>query len=1158
MTDIEDFIPVYPSLNDPHIQSIITSKQEFREVAAKPSEQTPKPGGLYLHQKFSLRFSRMSDFIFNIQEPGTGKTCAFFGTTEYYRRRGGYQRAVVLERGPNLIVEVKNQLVQRCTSGEYVVKVQTTERGRRARITRQLNDWYEFRTYAAFANILRDLSDEEIIERYSRCIFVFDEAHNIANGGLPKNVDEPPLDDDETESGTQDSTTYEQIYRLTRLIRNSKITVVTATPMINRVEEIVPLMNLLIPPGHDPMPSPAGGLYKTITLEELEPYIRGKVTYVRALESSAQPRYMGQQLEGSFIVETPTGQEEIEHKTIVFPVMMGDIQQQVYLMYVGNPGPFSTNLIQASTFTFPGGEIGGVLREEGKASRGQIRGLTRYVEGTITRSYGWKTTPDPLFINWPYRGDHPSFQSWIYNGGDTSNLRRISAVFANIVDIERVDRPAQIGQWTYPNGIPGCAFIYIESLGGGGGIIMILILQLFGFSIFSESNAMIGDLQTGNRRVSPSLVKKPRVALITSELPLAQQAMILELFLSPENVDGEYIKVLIGSRVTRDGISVYHCLRAHMVIPSWHFSGMIQATNRVLRTAGHDEWKKKRYSEAIAAGYSEEAARDYSKVVVDIYRYSSRTVNQYGQIVSINDHMYRLAEDKEYYIRRIFNMLKICAVDNQLNRTRNILPPSQDGSIECDYQECDYPIFDPLPNDAPIDYSTYDILYSDEKVEDVMKKIIEIVSQSGYVRIDNLYETLMKDGEYRRIFIDRAIGRLAEEKISTTNSFGVTSYIATDGELVYAQREYPTDNYPDGDRLHKDISIYSQNIVGVLIRNLEEDLRSQIDLVKIYRRLDELVAQTNEEVRTRRIPPEMNGHPQDQQNEYILREHVKDYLKTLTYEERVKIAEELVIRIANPATPNHPADAAIYDRFKYYVFQVREPIQEIQKELRSYILGEPDVVWIHSLGILRIGTTAHDVTSKFRSRDTVKIYNPSENLGWRNPLPHEFHAYRDLMNTKVAEILAPFEARGTYGTIYQDMKFRIRDKTTEDSKASTDGRSVNRGRECVKSTYENIVYIMYHQGIDGDQYQQWIQTNVGVDPNIGNIDALLFIIARECTLNDNDRNTIKANFTADQIHYFYFLVLQYIAQNLDRGKFKSYLCNRLYRHFYETGALLIA
>lgn len=1159
MAAIEDFIPVYPRMDDPHIQSIITSKQEFREVAATAFEATPEKGKLYKHQQFFVRLMRMSDRVLNIQEPGTGKTCAFFGVTEYYRSRGEYERVFILERGPNLLEEVRNQLIYRCTAGQYIPTARTTDRGRRVRITRSLSDWYDFQTYGSFANALREMSDDEIIARYSRCIFIFDEAHNIANGGLDASmyID----DDDEDDNGRshkENKKIYEQIYRLTRLIRNSKIAVITATPMINRVEEIVPLVNLLITPDQEPMPSPSNDRYKTISLEELEPYIRGKVTFVRALESSAHPLYMGMSLPGTFVAKTREGQVQVEHQTIIYPVEMGDLQAQAYRHYIHNPGAFSRNLIQSATFSFPNGEIGGSIKAKPDAN---ATGLTRYVEGTITRSYNWQLTPDPVFMAWPYRGEHVNFASWLYNNGDTSNLARLSQIFRYIVEIERVDRPVDVGGVVYPYGRPGCAFIYIESLAGGGGILLILILQLFGFALFSDYNAMVGDAANRTRRIAPGLAKRPRVALITSELPLAQQAAILELFNSDENVDGEYIKILIGSKVTRDGISVYHCMRAHMVIPSWHSSGMIQAINRVLRASGHDAWKKKRIAEAVTMGMTEAEAAARLDIKVEIYRYSAFTTDERGQRVSIHENMYKTAEEKEYYNRRIFRMLKICAVDAQLNRARNFLPASKNWTIECDYSTCEYEPFDPLPEDAPVDYSTYDIMYSDEIVEEVLHKIVEIVSQSGHARIETLYDMLPT---YRRLFIDRAIGRLAEEKVPTTNAFGLVSYVATDGELVYTQREYPVDRYPDGAMLHKDISIYSRNIVGVLIRNLDEDLRPSIDMGPIYESLDEIVdaarVLVQQMISSGQVPAEIAQYPAEQQFEYMfqgqLQAQIRTYLASLPYEARIKVAEEMIERISDPATPNHPADVAIYERFKYYISRVSEPVDKIRKVNKNYPAKTPDVVWIHSLDILRFGITSHATTSDFLNRKNVKIYNPNERLGWRNPLSYERVAYLDLMNESVKEMLAPFERKLAYGTLYQDGKFRIRDRRAENEGAMFDRRREKRGFECIAAPYKSIVLIAYEEGIDRHEYQQWVHAAARQDPMIGNKAALLNYITVECSLNNRD--DIAVTFTDDQVHYFYFIVLKVKSQGQGGEKVKAYLCNSLFNHFLSTGALLDA
>lgn len=89
MEDIQlvDLLESYPSQMTPHIQTLITAKQEFSELASELGEKLPKGRGkLYKHQLMTLRYLRAYDDLLVISEPGTGKTCEVLGFAEYTRQ----------------------------------------------------------------------------------------------------------------------------------------------------------------------------------------------------------------------------------------------------------------------------------------------------------------------------------------------------------------------------------------------------------------------------------------------------------------------------------------------------------------------------------------------------------------------------------------------------------------------------------------------------------------------------------------------------------------------------------------------------------------------------------------------------------------------------------------------------------------------------------------------------------------------------------------------------------------------------------------------------------------------------------------------------------------------------------------------------------------
>ena len=85
-------------------------------------------------------------------------------------------------------------------------------------------------------------------------------------------------------------------------MKRSKIILGTATPMINDVNEIAPLMNLLLPADQQ---MPTNWNYENVSLDQLEPFFRGKVSYVRGLDTGAQVIYEGSKMNKSYTIQIP-------------------------------------------------------------------------------------------------------------------------------------------------------------------------------------------------------------------------------------------------------------------------------------------------------------------------------------------------------------------------------------------------------------------------------------------------------------------------------------------------------------------------------------------------------------------------------------------------------------------------------------------------------------------------------------------------------------------------------------------------------------------------------------------------------------------------------------------------------------------------------------
>jgi hypothetical protein len=133
------------------------------------------------------------------------------------------------------------------------------------------------------------------------------------------------------------------------------------------------------------------------------------------------------------------------------------------------------------------------------------------------------------------------------------------------------------------------------------------ILESYGYEKYSESGSVfiskektkvsICATEVETKEVRKNFPKKLRYGLIGND-----NDSLLELFNSPENKNGEYIKIIIGTPSSRDGINLYNVRRGYLVGPTWTPSGIHQALSRFLRSTSHEDLIKDEQLEILVTG----------------------------------------------------------------------------------------------------------------------------------------------------------------------------------------------------------------------------------------------------------------------------------------------------------------------------------------------------------------------------------------------------------------------------------------------------------------------------------------------------------------------------------------------------------------------------
>jgi len=638
-----DFIPLYNPIQTSAFDRDISNLKEFTENKLGEEEDFPQhPGDLMLHQKLISKFINPQtpyDGLLLVHEMGTGKTCTAVGVVEEFiksRQDGSkfpsttIKNVVVLTKGKGLQNNFINEVANVCTKGQYLQGLEKYVRNRERRIKRNVKVNYTFDTFEIFAKKLSQMSDREKNIVYENSLFIVDEAHNLR-----------------VSSVVEESRIYSQISGLFDLLQTKKILLLTGTPMKDKPEEIVDLLNLI--------------LKEKLTLEDLEndtlfkQKIGGYISYLRAMMSDVNRGEVGE-LMGT-----------LSHFK-VYPVAMDNFQAKVYLEAKRKDDEersIFNHSRQSSLLVFPDGSYG-------------KSGFEKNILQTVN-NYKLKSPQVALELQ--------------------RNPSKYSAKYADLLDKLQKD---------YKRG--RLAFVFSEFVKGSGLMVLSLLLELNGYS----------------RATLSSNLNKPqkRYVIFTNETSTdSQTRQLISSFNNAKNIHGEYISVILGSRVVMEGFSFKNIQSEYILTPHWNYSETSQIIARGLRLGSHNN--------LIKQGIIPE---------VKIYHYVAMPDN--GD--SIDLKMYQISEEKDFRIQKVIRLLKEVAFDCRINKVRNtITNPTLNDRRECEYTSCEYTCDNPIEIKDGDDLRNYNLLYFENSKNYTLleKFILEKVIQQPITLEEIIQET---------------------------------------------------------------------------------------------------------------------------------------------------------------------------------------------------------------------------------------------------------------------------------------------------------------------------------------------------------------------------------------------------------------------------------
>lgn len=667
----------YPLHSNLENSSKLISKKEFTDKDTKIYQE---PHQIFLRNYISKQ--TIYDNILIYHSMGSGKTCSAISISEGFKEYiyNLKRHIIVLVKNKNIERNFRAELLSQCTDDTYLTQEEreilnskdSSERKRslKNRLTKDINKHYQFITYGTFVNrvlgskeyekdefgnntnvvvrkngqIVRKLSKDKITN-LNNSVIIVDEAHNITN-----------------------TDTYHALHKILKNSTNTRLVLLTATPIFDNIKEIFELTNLLNIKAELPI---RNELFKT------EPLYAEKVKSNFINENV---------LKGGISSITDYGYEQIKK------FLQGKVSH-----------------VQTNLNTFPTRiDIGEPITNREGSVKVVLCNMSKYQYDIYTQAFkddtGIENSSDTEVVDIDYDKD-PEYdfdELNIQNMEVVEKSQKTSSLYKNSSDASTMVYPENLyGKAGYQSFFikqqgrlkpkdpkvlhvdgtlklyssklhtlmtnvkksEGLVFIFSHFVTNGGTSLLSHVLSANGYSEYKG-----GTSSTNNSFV-----------VFDDKMSSEQKERIRRLFNSPENSNGAIIKIIVGSPVMSEGITLKRVRQVHILEPYWNLSRVEQVIGRAIRNYSHYDLPKHQQNVEVYKYVSiynpEEMSSNIDEKSIDFY---------------IDKEKYILSEEKDRSNKKVERILKKMSIDCVFNMERNQLDISNNMSPQCDYTECNY------------------------------------------------------------------------------------------------------------------------------------------------------------------------------------------------------------------------------------------------------------------------------------------------------------------------------------------------------------------------------------------------------------------------------------------------------------------------------------
>ena len=531
------------------------------------------------------------------------------------------------------------------------------------------------------------------------------------------------------------------------------------------------------------------------------------------------------------------------------------------------------------------------------------------------------------------------------------------------------------------------------------------------------------------------------------DVPLDVRSRIIKIFNSSKNIDTKFLKIILGSQLTRESLDLKRIKHVHVLNYQENFSRLEQIIGRAIRFKSHADLPE-------------------SERTVKVYKYCSIIDTNTNAGKSFEELQYIADENESIIIKKIERTIKIIAIDCNMNHDLNVLSSDVDGSMICDYVECDYKCSNNKFSFEETNFllQSYDIADTIDLIKNQFQT--NIVLSFKYIR--SVIPQFISDD-----IIFQALNYILEEKVPITykNQKGI---LVKNGNNYYFQ---PNIDHLYENNLPFDINIY-EGITNIL--HTEYDITSMINT----RILKQKVSNINIIIKELREMIKNNAKESITKQKMV----ASIYISKLELVHKIQLLEWSIEKYIYATKNEIQLDPTAYTILQYF---------------KRYLLDEkqvdPDFLnnnFSDNYFNQSITTTAIDKGKMFIGHVLSSIprkYNLST-MSWQNISVEQLRSgYKPLLNEKENPFIVGFIEKNNRNELVFKLRF-----TNIDKSLIKDKRKIARGFVCNQVNDKNkLLQILYKLGISIDNK---------LDISILDICEIIERILREKQAHSNKHN----------------------------------------------------